>query len=200
MAERISKWDRQLVENSSKISRLYSRCFQAERDTAEVERQLSTVEGAQSDLEMQLDKYEAEVDALMQRAGLAEGEITGVDAERERVYRTAEACSDRLTDMGNNLTTMIEDINAASSSLATMRKTATSGGGKGNNGGQEDPLTQIVRVLNGHLAQLQVIDSGAATLQRKVEAAQKEARTLGMRQGLVEDEVEGFYRSYLGRR
>lgn len=144
---------------------------------------------------MQLAKYESDVDGLMQRAGLSEGEIGGVDAERERTYRTAEACSDRLVDMGGNLSQMIEEINAASSKLSSTQR--ANGAAEG---GREDPLTQIVRVLNGHLAQLQVIDSGAAVLQKKVENVQKEARTLGQRQGLVEDEVEGFYRSYLGRR
>ena len=84
-------WDRQLVENSGKITTLYSRCFQAERDCAEVERQLSTVEHSQAELEAMLDRYEGEVDRLMENVGMGEGGtgIAGVDAERERTYVTS---------------------------------------------------------------------------------------------------------------
>lgn len=72
-----------LVENSDKISKLYSRTFQAERDTAEVERQLATVEGQQDELSHWLDHYERVLDDMAAKAG---GVESGVDAERERTY------------------------------------------------------------------------------------------------------------------
>ena len=203
MATRISQWDRQLVENSEKISKLYARTFQAERDTAEVERQLAAVEGEQQELERYLDQYERTVDELIARNGGVEG---GVDAERERTYvtpliplhhkqnadrfryRIAERCSTRLTSMSHDLTSMIEEINSASTNLRQSTKSANA----------QDPLTQIVKVLNGHLSQLQSIDQGASALQQKVSVAQKEARGLG--RGYAGDEIDGFARSYLGRR
>lgn len=92
---------------------------------------------------------------------------------------------------------MIEEINLASTSLTKSSKNS--------NTGDQDPLAQIVRVLNSHLAQLQTIDTGAAQLQQRVAVAQKEARGLGMggRGGLgiaAEDAgVEGFMRSLNGR-
>lgn len=64
-------------------------------------------------------------------------------------------------------------------------------------------LSQVVRVLNNHLAQLQQIDQGAAALQAKVAAAQKAGQSLGPSNGLVgpsSDAADGFYRSYMGRR
>lgn len=80
-------WDRALVASSSKISTLYGRCFQAERDCGEVERQLSGVETAQRDLDALLDKYENEVDRLLEGRGeLSAGAASGVDLERERTY------------------------------------------------------------------------------------------------------------------
>jgi len=85
---------------------------------------------------------------------------------------------------------MIEEINLASTDLRQSNKSADT----------QDPLSQIVRVLNGHLAQLQLIDSGATSLQQKVAAAQKEVRNIGRNGGLVGDEVDAFGRSYLGRR
>ena len=62
-------------------------------------------------------------------------------------------------------------------------------------------LTQIVRVLNGHLTQLQQIDADASTLQAKVSAAQKSSSNMGNNYSVSDsDAAEGFYRSYMGRR
>jgi nuclear pore complex protein Nup62 len=83
LANKIGSWDRMLVENSDKISKLYSRTFQAERDTAEVERQLASVEGQQEELSHWLDHYERVLNDMAAKAG---GVDSGVDAERERTY------------------------------------------------------------------------------------------------------------------
>lgn len=64
-------------------------------------------------------------------------------------------------------------------------------------------LSQVVRVLNNHLTQLQQIDQGAAALQAKVVAAQKAGNSTGPSNGLsgsTSEAVDGFYRSYMGRR
>jgi nuclear pore complex protein Nup62 len=62
-------------------------------------------------------------------------------------------------------------------------------------------LSQIVRVLNGHLSQLQWIDEHTSNLQSKVTAAQKANSNLGSQYGAPEnDAAESFYRSYMGRR
>lgn len=209
LAQQVSSWDRMLVENAGKITSLYGRCFQAERDVAEVERQLSGVEHGQVELESVLERYESMVDEILEAEGI--GEAGGVDGERERTYATtpptpnlhnqcantihsyksAELCANRLTDMGHSLTSMIEEINVASGKLGSNNSAAQR---------QDDPLAQIVRVLNGHLQQLQAIDSGAAELGKKVEVAQKEARSLERGQGIRDQGwVEGFGRSYLGR-
>lgn len=58
-----------------------------------------------------------------------------------------------------------------------------------------------MRVLNGHLSQLQWIDTNAAALQAKVTAAKKtEVSIGGSYNGLDKDAAESFYRSYMGRR
>jgi nuclear pore complex protein Nup62 len=214
LAQQVSAWDRMLVENAGKITSLYGRCFQAERDVAEVERQLSGVEHGQVELESVLERYEGWVDEILESEGV--GEVGGVDGERERTYATpplsqsltanyyaysanryksAELCATRLTDMGHSLSSMIEEINVASGKLGSNANSAATAAQR-----QDDPLAQIVRVLNGHLQQLQTIDSGAAELGRKVEQAQKEARSLEHGQGIRDQGwVEGFGRSYLGR-
>jgi len=105
--------------------------------------------------------------------------------------------------MAHSLTDMIEEINTASGTLGSNAQQQ-----KGASSSTEDPLAQIVRVLNGHLAQLQSIDAGAGALKEKVAIAQRESRDLsgsvsrgesvygGGRGGWVDD----FGRSYLGRR
>ncbi|KAL8960492.1 MAG: hypothetical protein Q9193_002811 [Seirophora villosa] len=85
---------------------------------------------------------------------------------------------------------MIEEINDASSALNKNTK-------------PDDPLAQVVRVLNSHLTQLQQIDQGAAALQLKVSAAQKASQTLSPTNGLngpSSDAADSFYRSFMGRR
>ena len=59
-----------------------------------------------------------------------------------------------------------------------------------------------MRILNGHLSLLQQIDEGAASLQSKIEAAQKESHRLGSNgyHGVGHDAADDFYRSFVGRR
>lgn len=61
-------------------------------------------------------------------------------------------------------------------------------------------LTQVVRVLNSHLTQLQQIDQGAAALQSKVQEAQRMGQSFGPLSGSINNAADGFYRSYMGRR
>lgn len=180
------------MENSSKISTLYGRCFQAERDCSEVERQLTNVEHNQSDIEHLLDKYEADVDQMMSQTGVSEDGISGVDAERERTYKTAENCSLRLTELNHSLSDMVEEINVTSNKLSSNKKTS-------DEGGNDDPLRQIVSILNRHLAQLQTIGTGAQALQEKVSLAQRDARNLNVNGLNGSNWVNDFGRSYLGR-
>ncbi|KAI9719277.1 MAG: hypothetical protein M1812_003607 [Candelaria pacifica] len=188
-AERVATWDRMLVENGDKIQKLYASTFEAERASAEVERQLTAVEGQQDELSGWLDRYEREVENMITRqVGQGEG-LQGPDQDRERTYKLAEKLSERLDEMGKDLTSMIEEINNASSTLSKTSK-------------PDDPLSQVVRVLNSHLSQLQLIDQGAAALQAKVTAAQKTSQGLSTNgySGHGSDAADDFYRSYMGRR
>lgn len=188
-ATKVAAWDRLLVENGEKIQKLYGSTYEAERATTEVERQLATVEGQQAELESWLDRYEADVDEMFTRQ-VGQGEtLQGPDQERERTYKLAEKLTDRLDEMGKNITSMIDAINEASSNLS--KNTTT-----------DDPLSHIVRVLNSHLLQLQWIDQNAELLQQKVTAAQKFGESIGTNGlgGQESDAADAFYRSYMGRR
>jgi len=187
-AEQVASWDRLLVENGEKIQKLYLNTFEAEKASREVERHLVTVESQQEELESWLDKYESEVDSLISKQIGPGEQLAGPDQEREQTYKTAEKVTERLDEMGRDLSKMIKEINDISGTLS-----------KGNK--PDDPLSQIVRVLNGHLTQLQWIDTNAAALQAKVTAAQKASSQIGSQYGGPESDVsDSFYRSYMGRR
>lgn len=84
-----------LVENSEKIQKLYGSTLEAERATAEVERQITAVENDQDELESWLDRYEEKVDQMIANAG---DSLHGPDLERERTYVMARiACGFGLT-------------------------------------------------------------------------------------------------------
>ncbi|KAL8723184.1 MAG: hypothetical protein Q9225_000450 [Loekoesia sp. 1 TL-2023] len=186
-AEKVAAWDHMLVENSEKIQKLYGSTLEAERATAEVERQITAVENDQNEVESWLDRYEEKVDQMISNSG---DSFHGPDLERERTYQLAEKLSIRLDEMGKDLGSMVEEINDASSNLNKNTK-------------PEDPLSQVVRVLNSHLTQLQQIDQGAAALQLKVAAAQKASQILNPANGLngpSSEAADNFYRSFMGRR
>ena len=82
-AEKIAGWDRMLVENSDKIQKLYGSTLEAQRATAEVERQLTTVENEQDELEGYLETYEKQVIEMMQAQGGQEESLQGPDKERQ---------------------------------------------------------------------------------------------------------------------
>jgi len=209
-AETVAHWDQLIVDNSSKIDKLYLRTRTCEKQTMSVEMQLNAVENQQNELDAWLTKYENDVEEMLSRDNANQtSELGGPDQERERTYKLAERLGERLDDMGRDLESMVEEVNAANASLSKNNKA-------------DEPvsyhsrclhrilanlsvqITQIVRILNSHLTQLQVIDQGTVALQAKVTSAQKEASGMGYLNGNANGDgraaVDDFYRSYMGRR
>ncbi|KIX07656.1 uncharacterized protein Z518_02309 [Rhinocladiella mackenziei CBS 650.93] len=190
-AETIARWDQLIVDNSSKIDKLYVRTRTCERQTMSVDMQLAAVENQQTELESWLTKYENDVDEMLAKDSASPSELGGPDQERERTYKLAEKLGDRLEEMERDLNSMVEEVNAANASLS-------------KDGKADEPITQIVKILNSHLIQLQAIDQGTIALQEKMAAAQKSASNLGYLTSSMNGNsgaaVQDFYRSYMGRR
>lgn len=206
-ASAISSWDRSLVDNGEKIQKLYLDTFEAERASHEIERQLSAVESQQEELEAWLSRYESEVQEMFAKQIGPGEQLAGPDQERERTYKLAEKLTQQLDEKSRDLSKMVKEINDISGTLSKGAKA-------------EDPvgcisiftihvthanflsqLSQIVRVLNSHLTQLQWIDANASSLQSKVAAAQKSSNSLGSHYaGGDNDVADSFYRSYRGGR
>lgn len=121
-AEKISKWDRLLIENGEKIQKLFINTHEAEKATNEIDRQLQAVESQQNELESYLDKYEIELDALFEQQLGSSDTLSGPDQERERTYKLAESVTDRLDEMGKDLGKMISEVNEISGSLTKGNK------------------------------------------------------------------------------
>ena len=121
-ASQVAAWDRLLVENGDKIQKLYLNTFEAEKASREVERHLVAVESQQSELEAWLDKYELEVDALFTKQIGPGEQLTGPDQERERTYKLAEKITERLDEMGRDLSKMIREINEISGTVSKGSK------------------------------------------------------------------------------
>ena len=121
-ASKVAEWDRMLVENGEKIQKLYSSTYEAERASNEIERQLANVEGQQDELAAWLDRYEADLGELFAKQIGSTEHIGGPDQERERTYKLAEKLTDRLDDMGKDLTKIIKEINDMSGSLSKGSK------------------------------------------------------------------------------
>ena len=64
-AETVAKWDQLIVDNSSKIDKLYLRTRTCEKQTTSVEMQLTAVENQQNELDAWLSKYEADVEEML---------------------------------------------------------------------------------------------------------------------------------------
>ncbi|KAL5614385.1 hypothetical protein BROUX41_004491 [Berkeleyomyces rouxiae] len=187
-ATKVAEWDRLLVDNGEKIQKLYLNTFEAERASNEIEKQLMAVESQQDELEAWLDKYEGEVKEMVSRQYGANDQLGGPDQERERTYKLAEKLSQTLDEKSRDLGKMVDEINDISSTLNKSSR-------------PEDPVSQIVRVLNGHLGQLQWIDTHASALQAKIAATQKAGGNLGSQYGMSDnDAAESFYRSYMPRK
>jgi nuclear pore complex protein Nup62 len=120
-AETTAKWDQVLVDNMSKISKLYTQTATSEKQTASVEMQLTAVENQQDELDSWLTKYEHEVDEMLAKNGPSQ-EVGGPDEERERTFKLAERLGERLEDMSRDLESMIEEINGANASLNKTSK------------------------------------------------------------------------------
>lgn len=121
-AETLAKWDQKIVDNSSKIDKLYVKTRTCEKQTMSVEMQLTAVENQQAELEAWLSKYETDVDEMLAKESSNPADVGGPDQEREKTYKLAEKLSERLDEMDSDLQSMVEEVNAANAGLSKTGK------------------------------------------------------------------------------
>ena len=159
-AAEIRKWDSVLIENGDKIINLSSATTEAEKTQARMDTVLQQLENDQEELGLALDYYEIQIkDFFEAQFGSADG-MQPADQEREKTYTLAERLNETLTGMEFDLGDMIAAINKAG---ATINKTSNA----------DDPLSQIVKILNDHLSSLQWIDAHTNQVAEKIEEAKR---------------------------
>jgi len=94
---------------------------------------LSAVEKQQDELEGWLTRYERDVDEMMTKNSVGQGEMGGPDQERERTYKLAERLGERLDDMGRDLVGMIEEVNSVTAGIS-------------RSGGRDEPVCSLLCV------------------------------------------------------
>ena len=154
-AEAISDWDRILIENGERISKLYAETVEAETIQGRLDGSLSYVESQQEELAALLDGYEAGVRELFETQLGGREAVQPADQEREKSYRQAEVLNSTLDQMGRDLSGLIDELNKAS---ATLQKT----------GDADDPFGKIVEIMNSQLSSLQWVDEKAEDLQHRM--------------------------------
>lgn len=205
MSGEILVWDDLLRRSGSEISALLHGLNSVEEAQSRVEQLLDYIEGQQNDLEGLLDGYEREVDELRElaigvvgqgkdagslsasygvsgrKAGLKGGEV-----ERERMYTLAETLEAQLSDLGANLSSMINEINGSLGEHQSQRgkrqptnrdTNGASALGVNASSEEEDPVQQILAILNAHLNSLRWIDSATKALRVRIQ---------GLRRGVIE--------------
>ncbi|KAI9591776.1 Nsp1-like C-terminal region-domain-containing protein [Syncephalis fuscata] len=157
-AQQVSDWDRILIENGNQISKLVNETTRLESAQSEVERQLEYIETQQRDLSHVLDVYEDRVTTtLSETTNNTERRVA--DTERARAYDMASSLNHQLDDMSRALTAVIEEVNRV--------------GGEGGQATADDPLMQVVQILDAHLTSLEWVDRNASELSVRVDALNK---------------------------
>ncbi|EMG50911.1 hypothetical protein G210_5940, partial [Candida maltosa Xu316] len=101
------------------------------------------------------------------------------DKLREKAYHNAELLDERLDNLGTNLSTLISEINSVSdvfnknliNELANTKDENSAGKSKENN--DDNPIEEIVKLLNLHLENLKYIEKSEEELKTKLEKLNK---------------------------
>jgi len=145
----IFKWDRVLVENSDRIMSLQGNVTQVENSQKKLSDSLDTISRQQEELHQLLTSLELEVDKIYAQR---DGEMTPVDYERESGYALADNINGELDQMSNTLKEIVTKLNAS------HKKAADS----------DNPVYQVVEILNAHLHSLQWLNENSNQVQTKL--------------------------------
>jgi nuclear pore complex protein Nup62 len=129
-----------------------------------MERKLALLETHQKEVHDALSSIEQEAEKLC----ALERPLLDADAmERDRLYSRAEAVSQALLLVSNDLQSAVLSINEANA--ASYPSTGPGGGG---GGGEVDPVSAIVKILNNQLRALTQLDHKVSELGLAMESTQ----------------------------
>jgi len=163
-ALKISKWDKMLLENSSKILELHDNVTKVEHAQKQLDTNLEVIQRQQEELHQLLDQVEDEVEKVYkQRAD----DMNMLDDEREKGYEMAQHLNDELDQLEGMLKGHIAKLNASHVRAADS----------------DNPMCQVVEILNAHLHSLQWVNENSNQLQSKLNRLSKEFEFRTMQTG-----------------
>lgn len=147
-AVEVAKWDKEIMENGDKIFKLQHEVQRVHVAQKELDQNLEIIYTQQTELHQMLESLESDVANMVN-----ETEMGPTDTEREKGYQLAEDINGQLDQMSNTLKDLISKLNSAS------EKTEDT----------DNPVNQIVKILNAHLNSLNWVDENASLLNTKVQ-------------------------------
>ncbi|XP_008993257.2 LOW QUALITY PROTEIN: nuclear pore glycoprotein p62-like [Callithrix jacchus] len=147
LATQVNAWDRTLIENREKITRLHQEVEKVKLDQKRLDQELDFILSQQKELEDLLSPLE---ELVKEQSGTIY--LQDADKECEKTYELAENMGAQLKLMAQDLKAIIEHLNTSGSPADTS-----------------DLLQEICKLLNAHMDSLQWINQNSALLQRKVE-------------------------------
>lgn len=135
------------MENGDRIFELHGEVQRVQVAQKELDQNLEIIYGQQNELDALLSSLESEVENLAN-----ESEPTPTDLEREKGYQLAEDINAELDQMETTLKDMINKLNASHTTSDS-----------------DNPVNQVVKILNAHLTSLQWLDQNSNYLQSKLQ-------------------------------
>ncbi|CAI2171971.1 16331_t:CDS:2 [Funneliformis geosporum] len=163
-ASELRDWDQKIIENSGRIVKLEEELSKADLIQSEIDSGLESIATRQDELEKMLSEYEVKFSEPVLDS------TRPLDKEREKNYDMAEEINQELGEMSQVLSTIITDVNRyvikpsfsdeINGSQETVEKEDI-----------EDPMDEVINILNSHLTSLQWIDSTVNQLTQNVHNA-----------------------------
>jgi len=145
-AIQIANYDKKLVESSDKIFELDHQVREVAASQDKLEHSLDIILFEQTQLNSVLKSIEDEI------TGASHEPTTDADTERDKGYRMADEINGTLDRMSTNLKDLIGKVNAS----------------QRNSADKNNPMNDIVKILNTHMNSLDWIDKQCADLNQKV--------------------------------
>jgi len=153
-AHKVAEWDKMLFTNSEAIIRLHEQVEMIQSSQSDLERHLELIATKQNELHELLNTLESEVDKLSTSAPQ-----TPADQERQMGYELADRMNGQLLTMNKSLKELIDKLNAS----ATTPE-------------DDNPVGQMIQILNIHLNSLQWIDQNATALSERINEVDKSSK------------------------
>jgi len=144
-ATKVNAWDRNIMINGDKISKLQKTVDSVRAEHTKLERDLDYLKNQQQEFETLLQPLESSLSSSAVGA-------TIIEPEREALYSLAENLDNQLQQMTEDLKEIIRHINDSNKPLE-----------------KSDPMSQIMKILNEHTDALQWIEDNSNVLKKSID-------------------------------